>query len=283
MDDFASTDPAVWVENLMNMAAGDAVETITNNDYLHISATFNNGAGVDEYCYYERDITNVAASTCGRYLLRYRTSAAAAAAKAKAILVFSDASTQTILAAGYSTSWNLASGTITVGKTVDKIQLYADDDGIDGTFWVEYDFILIYTGTFTLPNTAYGMNIDLAPREAVIGIPSKDTDTTQNLGTQSIPIMIGCDLDQETDDYSWKRANDTFDGQVFWDIFHNRSSEPWQWFNDGTRQFKVSVHSRFSWSKIGNATGRRLDLELREYSLGNKAEETYLERFGIGL
>lgn len=282
MDDFASTDAAVWVEHQMNMAAGDAVETITNNDNLHIAATFDNGAAVDEYCYYERNITNISSSTYTKYLLRYRTSAASAAAQAKAVLIFTSG-TQTILDLNYSTSWKLASGTITSGKTVDKIQLWADDDGVDGSFWVEYDYIMLYKDNFTLPNTAYGYDIDLLPREAIIAIPSKDTDATQNLGTQSIPIHISCDLDQETTTYPWKRADDTFNGEVFWDIWHNRSSEPFQWFNDGTRQFKVSIHPRFRWENRGNAAARRLDLELREYSLGDKSEETYLERFGIGL
>ena len=275
--DREGTDTNSWEvnENLNNMAGGDATLTVDNGDYFKIEAVFDGGAGVDEYCYYEFDMTNISSDVYTQYLIRWKTSDAANGAMAKVFLDFT-AGDQTILTSSYSTDWTVSTGTITAGKTIDQIRLYADDDGTDGTFYVYYDFTLLFKNTFTLPNLAYGLDFDHPPKEVFPFIPSKATNPTQHLGTENAVVNIGCDLNIGP----WKRtANpvDTVKAETFMDIWHNRSSEPWQWMNFGNRQFKVTTHPRF------NLSDNRLDLRCTEFSLGNKSEETYVERFGLNL
>jgi len=243
-------------------------------------------AAADEYVYYEKDIPDILSNTYSKYLLRWRTGNSSAGLGAKAQIYFSDLTTQTILGdpnPEYSTTWQIASGTVTADKTIGSLRLWADDypnSVAAGESHVYYDFFLLYKAPFTLPNIAGGMNIDFPPREAILQPPGRDVNITQNLGTESAVVNIGCDLDQNT----WKRSGDTIDGQVFLDILHNRSSEPWQWLDTGSHQFKVSVHPTFRWLNNGDgSTSRLLDLVLKEYSLGDKSNETYLERYGIGL
>jgi len=159
---------SAWTQYLNNMVAADAVPTISNGDWLEIKAVFDEAA-TDEYVYYEKDISNISSDTYTRFLLRWKTSASSLGAKAKVILVFTSGS-QTILDGSYSTSWQVTSGDITSGKTIDKIQVYADDDGTDGTFYVYYHFVLLHKDTFTLPNVAYGSDFNPSPRYAIVPI-----------------------------------------------------------------------------------------------------------------
>lgn len=271
-------DTTSWTENRNNMLDGDATLSVENNDYFKIKAIFDDGA-TDEFCNYEYDFSNISSDTYTNFFVRYKTSVGADGAQAKVILVFTDG-TQTILDESYSTSWTVASGDITSGKTIDKIQLYAEDEGDDGTFYVYYDFVLLYKNTFTFPNTAYGLDFTPPPRYALLQPPSKVTDTQQNLGSRSATVRIGCDLDQG----DWTRSGDYVDAEVFLDIAHNSSSEPWQWYDDGKRRFKVSLEDPvIRYLNNGSTTERRLELLLREYSLGDKSVETYVERFGLNL
>jgi len=274
-------DKTSWNVTRHSMDAAHTTIEVMSGDYFKIKGVFDEGA-TNEYSYYQYNMTNISSDIYTKFLCRYKTSELANGARAKIALVFTSGS-QTVLDYCYSTTWDVVVTDITAGKTIDYIQFWVDDDGTDGTFYTYYDFALLHKGTFTLPNTAYGMNFAPAPRYAYLGIPSKVTDTTQNLGSESATVNIGCDLDQVTDTLTWKRTGDTIDGEVFLDIAHNSSSEPWQWLDTGSHQFKVTVDPKFDWSNLGGATGRRLDLLLREYSLADKSGETYAERFGIGL
>lgn len=247
--------------------------TIDNDDYFKLDVTVSGG---NEETKVVND-ANIGRLTTAYPLILFRYKTSNSNIKAKIIAEFTGAEgTQEVLADSSSTSnrWTVGSETLDLGKTLDHIHVYADH----ATGTVRYDFILVCEGQFALPNVAYGMNMDLPPQEALIGIPGRDTNVTQNLGTESALINIGCDLDQGT----WKRSGDTIDGEVFLDMLHNRSGQPWQWLDTGSHQFKVTVHPKFSWENRGNVVGRRLDLILKEHSLGSKADEFYEERFGIG-
>lgn len=248
--------------------------TIDNDDYFKLDVTVSGG---NEETKVVND-TNIGVSTTVYTQIRCRYKCSNANIKAKIIAEYTGAEgTKVVLADISSTTWTVVTVTLDSAKTLDHIQLYADH--AVGT--VYYDFILVYKGDFTLPNTAGGMNLDPLPVYSYISIPSRTTDITQNLGSECAVInLLGCDLDQGT----WKRTTpaDTIDGEVFLEIAHNSGSEPWQWLETGSHKFKVTVHPRFYWRNNGDgSTSRLLDLVFREYSLGDKGDETHVERFGI--
>lgn len=278
---------------------------VDNSDYFKLTGTCNDAN--DEYVYFEYDFTpNVSSDVYTKFRVRWKTSDSTGAG-ARVQLVFDDATTQWLIdstlpetGASFSTTFTITSGTVTPSKIVDKVRFFLRDypnTVNSGTYNAWFDYLLLYKGDFTLPNTAGGMKFDPPPREAILDIFGRDTDITQQGGTKNVVVTIGCDLDggglidgtaySQTD---WKRPQDVtvktddIDAQVFWDIFHNRSSEPWQWFNsEEGRQFKVTVKHQERYEPRGEATTHVLDLTLTEYSLGSKADESYTERWGIGL
>jgi len=264
----------------------------SDGDYFTITGTCD--AAADEWYYRKHDLTDFSSTIYNCWMARYKTSVAAAGLGAVLKVKYTDASYDSLVGSdttpSFSTTWKVESGTLTTGKTVSEVYIYANDhpDSVAaGAFSVYFDFIMFFKGTFTLPNVAGGMNIDLPPKEAIIIIPGRDTNITQNLGTESAVVTIQSDLDQGT----WKRPQsdptnptDTIDAEVFLEMLHNRSTEPFQWLDTGSHQFKVTVHPKFAWKNNGDgSTSRILDLILKEYSLNNKSGETYAERFGIGL
>lgn len=244
--------------------------TIDNGDYFKLDVTVTGGAGETKVV----NDANIGVSTTTYTQIRWRYKCSNASIKAKIILEFSDATTQEVLADSNSTTWTTGTATPTTAKTLDHISVYADH--AVGTVW--YDFILVSKGDFTLPNVAGGMHFNPEPREALLDVFGRDTDITQHGGSKNAVVTLSCDLDQGT----WKRTGDTVDGEVFLDMVHNRSSEPFQWLETGSHKFKVTVHPQFRWQDNGDgSTSRLLDLTLREYSLGDKSGESYAERFGI--
>jgi len=282
----AADPPTFYSETVVNMAVGDATPSTLHGDWLKIEAVFDGGA-TDEYCYYEKDITNISSDTYKKFFVRYKTSESANGAQAKVVLVFTSG-TQTILDSAYSTLFTVASGDITAGKTIDKIQFWADDDGTDGTFYVYYDFLLLCAGTFTFPNVGHGLEFTPPPRYAIIPIFSRVGDITQGGGSELATVRASCDLDVGT----WKRlvangysADDYIDAQVIDEISHNTYHEPWQWLDTGTgRQFKATLETPvFRYMPSGNKTTHILDLLFREYRLSDASNESYVERFGLNL
>jgi len=266
----------------------------SDGDVFTITGTCD--AAADEWYYRKHDATDFSSTTYNKWMSRYKTSVGSNGLGAVLKVKYGDASYESLLGSNpvFSTDWTVATGTLTSGKTVDEILIYADDypDSIAaGAFSVYFDFIMFYKDAFTLPNVAGGMNIDFPPREAIIPIPGRDTNLKQHLGTEDALINIICDLDQSNATDDWKRPQgtltpktDNIHGEVFLEMLHERSSEPFQWLDTGSHQFKVTVHPKFRWVNNGDgSTSRLLDLVLKEYSLGSKADETYAERFGIGL
>lgn len=248
-----------------------AAIAVDNGDYFKITISASAG---NKIAYYVNNFTDLNSNTYKKIMFRYQTSDGNI--KAKILLRFVGGATeQVVLDETSSTTFVAGSVDVTSGQTIDKVRLYANQ----ATGWVKYDFVVIYEGDFTLPNIAHGMNIDFPPREDTLRQWNRDVDILASGGSESALINIGCDLDQGT----WKRTGDTIDGEVFLNILHSRSDEPWQWLDTGDHQFKVTVHPEFSWEKRGDTVGRRLDLILKEYSLGSKTDERYTERYGIGL
>lgn len=268
-----------WKEVLHNMANGDATPSIIHDDYLKVEAVFDNGA-TNEYVYYEKDISNLSSDIYTRWLLRCKTSVSANGANIIASLVFTAGDPQTIVTDTYSTEWTVLSGTVTSGKTIDKIRVFANDDGTDGTFSVEFDFVLLHKGTFTFPNVGGGLEVSFPPRYAVIPVFGRVGDITQGGGSELATVRASCDLDIG----NWKRTGDVVDGEVVYDISHNTSTEPWQWLDTGYEQFKATLETpRIRRESDGNRTSHILDLTFREYRLSDASNESYVERFGLNL
>jgi len=170
------------------------------------------------------------------------------------------------------------------------IRFYADEDAADnanGTSQVYYDFLLIHKGTFTFPNVAYGLDFTPPPRYATIPIPSRVGDITQGLGSESATVTASCDLNIDNATNDWKRPQGTLspktdyvNGEVFMEIAHRTYTEPWQWLDTGTEQFKVTLENPV-FRRMGK--GHVLDLLFREYRLGCASNEYYYERFGLNL
>jgi len=164
---------------------------------------------------------------------------------------------QTILSESSSTTWVTGSATLDTSKgNLLWLWLYANQ----ATGQVYYDFVLVCKGIFTFPNCGYGLEFTPPARYAM--------------------VTIGCDLDVG----DWKRSGDHVDGEVFLDIAHNSSSEPWQWLDTGTEQFKATLDTPvFRRESNGNSVRRILDLTFREYRRSSASHETYVERFGLNL
>lgn len=282
-------DTTGWTES--NIGLGSPSLTVENGDYFKISGTCDDIG--EEYVSYQKDFTNISSDIYKKILIRWKTSVSSNGLGAMAILVFTGGSNQYVLGASapeFSTEWTVTVADITAGKTIDKIGIFADDnpDSVDsGTYSVYYDFILLCKENFVFPNVGYGLDVTLPPRYAIIPIPRRVGDITQNLGSELTTVRASCDLDIGD---NWKRPQndtpktDTVNGQVFYEIAHNTSTEPWQWLDTGSEQFKVTMEPPvFRRTSTGNSTRHILDLTFREYRKSCASNESYIERFGLNL
>lgn len=252
---------------------------VANDDIYDIEATASIGNHVGYYSYPdEGGANNLSLGSTTYTKIRYRFKCGNANVKAKIVLVFSDASTQTILAETNSQVFLTGVVTITAGKTIDHIRLYCNT----ATGHVYYDFAMIYKGDFTIPNTKYGQSFIAPGRLATNEAPGALGDEIQNLGNKSAIVDMSCDLDIGT----WTRANDTMRGQVFLDIVHNSPTEPFQWLDlgDQVAQFKVLLDAP-EWQNNASEgeAASVLHIVFHEYRKAPANSETVNERFGLDL
>jgi hypothetical protein len=216
---------------------------------------------------------SLSSSTYTKIRFRYKT---LYDTTAKVIIEFNDATTQTVLAETSSSTYTAVTATITSGKTIDHIHLYACD-GAGGVF---YDFIQIYADDFTFPN-AVDIRFNPSSRNVNLGIPSAIGIGLQNLGADPATVELDCDLDVQYDEDAgdagcWKRSGDTDAGEVFLDVLHNQSSFPWNWLVWGNKAMRVTMDRAPQRNYDGTTT-----LYLTEYRDIEGSEETYADRFGI--
>lgn len=267
-----------WTESRTNMDAADAEMTVDNGDYFKIKAFFDDGA-TDEFCWYSYPTVGVLGLDSDDYdtcMFRYKTSVASAGAKAKIELVFSDASTQVVLAPSYSTTFKFGEVTVESGKQIDYVRLFADDDGTNGTFHVWYDFLLLCLGKFTFPNVSGKAEVVNRNRVATLGIPGRVTGVTQNLGAENEVVQITGDMERG----SWGTPT----GDYLNRIWHELHSDPWQWLqcDNPKRHYKVTPLTLTMPWESGLDGKPRYTVELQEYRLGDGSYESWHERFGTG-
>lgn len=274
---------------------GSPTLTVLHGDVFQIEGTCD--AVADEYVYYQADISalSISSTTYPNFLIRWKTSASSLGLGLRAYYTLNAGAIDeymvgTTTVPEYSSSWKLTTGAITTGKTIDYVTFYADDypnSVASGTHQVYIDFVLFYAGTFTFPNVAYGLDFTPPPRYATIPIPSRVGDVTQNLGSESATVRVSCDLDIDNATNDWKRPQRTLspktdyvNGEVFMEIAHLSSTEPWQWLDTGTEQFKVTLENPV-FRRMGK--GHVLDLLFREKRVSDASNEYYYERFGLNL
>lgn len=221
--------------------------------------------------------TNPSTTTYPKLMVRWKTPDYASPGVKAGIIVTYDAGSSTF-DLGYSALGLFAVDilTLTSGKTVDKIALTVTSDAAtSGNYYVHFDFILVFKGTFTFPNCT-NATFHPPPRNVIVPIPSRVGDITQNLGGLLATFDCVVDLNQG----NWKRSGDTWDAEVFYDIIHNNCiDEPWQWLDTGIEQFKATLDPQF----IRNREEHTMDLRFTEYRLGGASGESYIERWSLNL
>ena len=291
-----------WNPSVVGLAGGDYSIEVDNATYLKVMCKPDADPD-NEYVVYQKQIaTNFSSTTYPNYLVRWKTSDTTTGVGAILKVMYDDdATTETLVGPSpqFSDTWTVSSGTLDSGNTIKHLQIIADDspdttsDGVEHYVYVDYFFF--YGNEFSFPHLdADNIEMPFPLRQPILGIPSKGGDITQNLGTENNVIRIrGLDLTKG----DWLRdSNDKLDGELFLDMVHNSASEPWQWLktgplnptttpdrSDSTMNFKVTVHPVFRLSMIDGAPKLVVDLELREYTQGDKNQESHRERWGIGL
>ena len=198
----------------------------------------------DEYATYTADITDISSSTYTKCLVHWKTSESINGCGARVQLEFDDASTQWILGETtpqFSQQWQLTSETVTTGKTIDKIHLYADDypDGAasDGTSYVYYDYVLLCKNIFTFPYVTSPdgnarVQLDLDNEIAELHPPGMMGSHTQEVGLKNPVILLNGTMDSNT---SWGTPY----GQHLYYIWLHVHEDPWQWFTSDLINCKV--------------------------------------------
>lgn len=266
-----------WTEN-----DGGSTVTYTIDEYNNLDIEITAYVG-DAYVETKTAGNNLGLSstTHTRARFRYKTSGNATA---KIVLEFNDASTQTLLAETASSTWVVGDVAITTAKTIDHIYLYC----CDGTGHVYYDFLQIYANNYILPNVVR-MDLPSVLNAPVLPIPGFSGSKSQKLGSE-IQFTMTCDLDMEHSTVTWKRpqgdtATDSNNLDPLYELWHYMGCDNnylWTWLSLGSpdMQFKAElVETRPS---LSGEEGM-VDLVWREYRHGNASDETYTERFGIGL
>jgi len=314
---YDNTDRIWTVTTALNVAAGSVMAitagagtgtsigtfttTVTSDgDIMSLSATPS--AVADQYLYVERDITNLSTTVYGKCKVRWKTSETLVALGIRVLLKFTtydvaqsfdqnvaDGDAQWIIGPTdtiVSSIFTVTSETITTGKTLDKICVFAYDFLSVATFTVYVDFMLIYVGDFLFPNCE-NSGFEPNPKYAIISIPGRSGDQNQNLGSNDAQFHCVCDLDLSNTTDDWKRPQGTLTpktdyvaGEVFDEIAHRSYTEPWQWLDTGNRQFKAILEKPTFTYQGDKHTVELLFTETRVSSASN---ETYVERFGLNL
>lgn len=247
----------------------------------------------NEWVKYLGNITDFSADDYPYWVLRYRTNEASDGLGLVAKVEYDDASLETLVGATapqFSIDWTVVSGTLKngSGKDVSKISFRADDHpdstATTTTDTVEIDFLLFCKGVFTFPsiNTlssggSAGVKVDLPSRNAFLEPPGRMGDITQGLGAKNAQVRIWGEM---SDAAGWKGAQNV-PGEVFYELSHGLSSEPWQWFTSDLGSFKVSL-DRVSLEQSAQAI-RTYELLLKEYRRSCASNEEPYERYGLNL
>jgi len=240
------------------------------------SLTAADDAG-DEYAHYWATVPNVSSNTYPTFAILWKTSDSSNALGARVSLNFDDATDQTILGASapqFSTSWEFTTGTITPGKTIEKIRLWADDYPntiAAGESSVLYDFVMLCRGTFTFPY-AHVHSLQISNRYADIIIPGRVGDIQQYLGMESPTIRLSGDMKHGIG--TWGGSLITY-GEFLYRLFHEAHNDPCQWFDSDLIKCKVTPRDFNISQEKDSGAQRTWELLLKHYSLSSGVESEW--------
>jgi len=240
----------------------------------------------DESCYWEYDLaTNISSDTYDKYLVRYKTWQSSTGVGAQVCLIFTDG-TQYLLGSGaadatpqFSARWTVKTGTVTPGKTIDKIQIIANDEpnsvgnGAPNThYYVDFDFILLCTDIWTFPYGPRVINFDMENNYVKLSPPGRVGDIHQYLGMSSPPFRVVGGIDTST---AWHDTQG-WDAELLQRIFHEISTNPWQWFTSDFGSCKVvPIKLHLSESADEPDWMKTYEMDFEKYSLSSGSETTW--------
>ena len=266
----------------------DAALTVVNSNIFKMTGTCD--AATEEYAYWEKDVTDFSSTTYNKWMLKWRTSVASSGLGAKVVVEYDDASEEAIF--GYtpqfSDSWALETGTLTTGKTVDKIQFHMNDhpNSVDsGAYSVYYDFLIFYNDTFTFPYFKNLYPLKLHNNYATIKPPGKMGVIHQYMGMDNIQLELTGDM---MSGETWGGSNMTY-GEYITLMFMEASTIPFQWLTSDLINCKVIPVDFEVGQQEGEDNQRQWRLILEEYSKGafdssdisSSVTERMKYRFGI--
>lgn len=234
-------------------------------DVLKLGGTCS--LSTDEYIYRLYDLTNFSSTTFNNFAIKWKTYDSSNSLGARAKVRYT-VGTEWILGETvpqFDLDWHITTGTLTTGKTVDKLELWADDypDTVDSAVSVVYfDWIMFYTGTFSFPDfKVFPLGLD--KKIARLEIPGRDGDVIQDLGMKSPELVLRGNMQSGE---SWGTPL----GEYMYYML--RETGKWQWFTSDMVNCQV-VPTYFGPSQDVSSGQQRLwELRLLLHKLSSLGE-----------
>lgn len=221
-----------------------------------------------------------------KYMVRWKTSDAAAGLGARVKLRFGAGEYQTIVGSAtpeFSTVWHVSTGTVTAPVATTAISAVileaVSDSNCGAGHHVYYDFILLHKGTFPFPSVSGKIHFESDNIYADLPIPSRIGNQTQYMGMNSPDIMLDGKIDVNTAycsdrQYTTKTLCEaagktwftwgTPYGEYLMLLMQQASADPFQWFTSDMVNCKVTPR-RLILDQDGTAL-RTWQFYLKQYS-----------------
>lgn len=245
-----------------------ATLTVDSGTIFNIEVTVSAG---NKSVYYELNLDNTSSATYPEVYILYKTSDASI--KAKVSVILTGAGEEVVLSETSNTDWTLASATLTLHDTIDKIRIYATQATGD----VYFHWLMIYKGTVTPPNFKRIL-YDFPVKIAKIPIPGRDTDILQHLGRDNAKFTIEGDMQSGETWGSKTGANADSSVQTFGEyLYYVLRERKFQWLTTDLGNFKVMPDpTGFSFGQE-EASGQQRTYRLKfiEYEAGDTSASTF--------
>lgn len=245
---------AVDSENNLALTGDTTVETMTAGTDLGLSTT-----------------------TYTKARIRYKTTGGAT------LTVATD--DETILNAQSSSTWTIATVSLTGGNTLDHLSIHnAAHAGV-----AYLDCIEIYKDSYIIPNVTR-RPIEMKLKDAVLQIPGFAGNIVQALGSDLKVVQMTCDLDIEPSGLTWKRPqtttpknDDVTNMEIFMELEQALGNQTmWVWLDVGDPPVQMKARL-LHYNVESDGDSNLLNLWWVEYRHGSAANETTVERYGLSL
>jgi hypothetical protein len=288
--------------------APDLTGKTFTNLYLDRGVIACAAAASGESCFWsyydETGASNIGKSTATytKILIRWGTSVTATGLGFKVGAVFTGGTAEgdppdqwivgTLTTPAYSANgFTTTSVTLTPGKTLDHIRLYAVSEKNANSESISIDFILVYKGIFQFPQLTGGIEQDFQNNFARIQAPGRIGNITQYLGCQDSQFHIFGDICYEDSGTypagspSWRDGSMSrtwlIYGQFVRELIHTAGTDPWQWMTSDIADCKVTVDHATISQITTNDDIFHFDMALYEYRESGASMESYVERWEL--